>query len=94
MQQDLALAVDWILPVVYFEDIIPVDFVIPGTRRVKQKKTSSLIKSVTFFTSHIVLIEKAAFWKWLLFSSSGEENMKEKPLHLGFPVEQLSKYDP
>jgi hypothetical protein len=38
LQQDLALAVDWILPVVYFEDIIPVDFVIPGTRRVKQKK--------------------------------------------------------
>jgi hypothetical protein len=38
LQQDLAFAVDWILPAVYFEGIIPVDFVIPGTRRGKYKK--------------------------------------------------------
>jgi hypothetical protein len=38
LQQDLAFVVDWILPVVYFEDIIPADFVIPGTRRVKKER--------------------------------------------------------
>lgn len=32
MQQDLAFVVGWLLPVVYFEDIIPVDFVVPGTK--------------------------------------------------------------